>query len=664
MASSIFLEIAFNHPVDQTFIYSIPEKYRQQEVFQGMRVICNFNGKKMLGFIVGLERKKPSFEVKPFLELLDTAPIFTTEQMELARWIASFYHCSFGEALSLMIPKEKNAKPVPKSKMIPKQPLLPLVEEQAKAVGAVNQSISRRRFACYLLHGVTGSGKTEVYRHLAFNLAAQKKQTLILVPEISLTPQAISRFQEIFGNRVAVLHSRINPRIRLWYYRQILEGEIDIILGARSALFAPFHRLGLIVMDEEHENSYKADQTPRYHARQVAFHKAQKLKIPLLLGSATPSIETYYMAIQKKIIYLPLFGRHGKFPAPDIHLVDLKQEWESNRIRKGYGLFSELLIQKIEERMANKEQVLIFLNRRGYSSTLLCMDCGHVIYCPNCGIPYTFHQTEKVLLCHYCNHHTEAPNSCPSCHGKKINYKGFGTEKITENLQALFPENNIERMDLDSTKTRDSHNIILTKLKEKMIDILVGTQMITKGLHYPNITLCGVITGDASLSIPDFRSAERTFSLITQISGRAGRGDKKGEVVIQAFNPEHYSIQTAINEDYSSFSKLELEERKKYYLPPYARLAKLLIRGEKEELVQEKIFELFKVLNKQAGERVDFLGPSPAPITKLNKNYRWHLILRSSSHKYTQPLVQQARKMFLKESQCYLEIDIDPLSLM
>ncbi len=649
----LFIEVVFNNPLDQSFTYKVPDELIDR-VMAGQRVIVPFGKRRLMGYIISVHSNEPIFALKEISELCDNSAIFGLSTINLAKWVSSYYLCSLGEALSLFVPREVKEKTFSLSK-IKQKDLLTLNDEQNTAFQLVRKSINENIFYPYLLFGATASGKTEVYKYLAKEVVNKNKQALILVPEIALTPQTIKRFQEVFRDRIAILHSKLNKKERYYNWMQINNGTVDIILGARSSIFLPIERLGIIIIDEEHEYTYKSGDTPRYHVRQIAFKIGKTLGIPVVLGSATPSIESFYHSRQNRLKLLYLKKKHSVYQKQKVTLIDMRNE---------SSIISKSLIEKIALRLEKKEQVMIFLNRRGYSPFLICKSCGYTFKCPSCDISLTYHQSKRQMLCHYCGYSTGLYKTCISCNKKEISLISYGTERVEELLKEIFVNANIARMDLDTTRCKGSSEKLLEQFRKKKVDILIGTQMIAKGLHFPNVTLVGVIMADLSLNLPDFRASEKTFSLLTQISGRAGRGRIQGETVIQTYLPDNYVIKLAVKQDYEEFYKCEIAERKKFLYPPFSRLVKLLIRGKNEETVINKSNELLKYLNSIVKKGIELLGPAPAPLSKLHNNYRWQIILKGNRINDMQYISKKANEFFKQISSIYLEIDIDPLSMM
>ncbi|MGO2939795.1 MAG: primosomal protein N' [Pseudolactococcus laudensis] len=489
---------------------------------------------------------------------------------------------------------------------------------------AAYEAIIDRQDKPFLLEGVTGSGKTEVYLQVIAHMIEQGKTAIMLVPEISLTPLMTNRFIARFGEHVAIMHSGLSDGEKYDEWRKIKSGKAKVVVGARSAIFAPLHNIGAIIIDEEHETSYKQDSNPRYHARDVAIWRAQYHGAALVLGSATPSLETRARA-QKNVYQLLRLTQRANNQAeiPEVRILDMRKHLNDKS-----ASFSEVLLDKISEKIAKREQVVLMLNRRGYSSFIMCRDCGFVPECPNCDISLTLHMDTKTLNCHYCGHTTGIPHTCPNCQSKKIRYYGSGTQKVEEELSELLPEVRILRMDVDTTKKKGAHERILSSFGAGEADILLGTQMIAKGLDFPNVTLVGVINADTALNLPDFRSSERTFQLLTQVAGRAGRADKKGEVLIQTFNPDHYAIRLAQAQDYEDFYQLEMDFRRKLNYPPYFYTVQLVISHQDEDEVVKKSYEIMALLKANLSEQARILGPIPKPIARTHNLYHYQLLIK------------------------------------
>ena len=546
---------------------------------------------------------------------------------------------------------------------VPSTQPLALNTDQATALQAVQAAIDADRRKLFLLHGVTGSGKTEVYMQAMASVLDRGKRVVVLVPEISLTPQTVSRFVGRFGARVAVLHSNLSDGERYDQWQQIKGGAADIVVGARSAIFAPFPNLGLIVIDEEHETSYKQDSAqPFYHAREVAVKRSELVGCPLILGSATPSLESFYRTEQKGYTLLKLPARVSNIEMPPVEIVDMREELK----RGNRTIFSTSLRTAIEERLSKGEQIILFLNRRGFATHVFCRACGYVERCNHCSISLTFHFHTKRLGCHHCGYERATPQVCPECGSMYIRYFGIGTEQVEKETRKAFPEAKVKRMDADSTGRKDAHQEILDVFKAGETDILVGTQMIAKGLDFPNVTLVGVISADTALNLPDFRAGERAFNLLTQVAGRSGRSEAGGNVIVQTYMPEHYSIQAAQGHDYLRFYREEIGDRKALLYPPLSHAATILLRGEVEdEVIQtaNHLLDQLEVFKKDRFPLVEIRGPVPAPLAKIRNKFRWHFLLRSEDVRELRELIQCAVSE-TSSAGIDLIVDIDPISVL
>lgn len=504
-----------------------------------------------------------------------------------------------------------------------------LNEEQEKAVGHFVSDYQSGKRDVYLLHGVTGSGKTEVYMHCIQKVIEEGRQVIVLIPEIALTFQTVRRFYERFGDRVSVMHSRLSAGERFDQYMRAKNRDIDIMIGPRSALFSPFPDLGLIVVDEEHESSYQSEMPPKYHAREVAVHRAEMLGASVILGSATPSMEAYYRTKQGEYQLLTMQHRAGNAKLPAVEIVDLRQELEA----KNYSVFSRSLAEKIKQRLAKKEQSLIFLNRRGYAGFVSCRKCGEAIGCPHCSVslkPHGYQGRVERLVCHYCGYQMAMPRLCPSCGSKYIGTFGLGTEQVEEMLQKQFPKARVIRMDADTTSGKEGHDKLLKRFSEGDADILVGTQMIVKGHDFPNVTLVGILAADLSLNVGDYRSAERTYQLLAQAAGRAGRAEKPGEVVLQTYQPGHYSVVCAAKQDYEAFYEEEILMRRMLQYPPVSNILGVLVLSQEEETGAALAGYLGEQMKVADDLRV--LGPADAAIGKLRDVYRKIVYIKSADY--------------------------------
>lgn len=538
-----------------------------------------------------------------------------------------------------------------------------LTPGQQEAYDAIKKVIDEEKQETFLLHGVTGSGKTEVYLQTIEAVLQQDKQAMMLVPEIALTPQMVLRFKKRFGDEVAVLHSALSKGERYDEWQKIRDGRARVSVGARSSVFAPFTNLGMIIIDEEHEATYKQEDYPRYHAKDIALWRSEYHQCPLILGSATPSLETYARAEKGVYHLLSLPERVNNQPLPAINIVDMREELaEGNR-----SMFSTSLRAAIEERLARNEQIVLFLNQRGYSSFVLCRDCGHVPQCPNCDISLTYHKSSDQLKCHYCGYQETPPNKCPNCESEHIRQMGTGTQKVEELLNREFEDAKIIRMDADTTSRKGAHEKLLNDFGEGKGDILLGTQMIAKGLDFPNITLVGVLNADTMLNLPDFRASERTFQLLTQVAGRAGRHEKEGEVIIQTYNPDHYAIQDVQLNDYLSFYHKEMKYRQIGKYPPYYFLINFTISHVNMKEVMQAANHVHQILLQHLTDRALVLGPSPAALARINREYRFQVLVKYKSepelHKALQYLDDYYHEKYLKDK-LSLKIDINPYMMM
>jgi primosomal protein N' (replication factor Y) len=721
----LVIDIAVGVNVNKTFHYRAPEELKDR-LCPGARVLVPFGSRKIAGTVLGVLDTADVAGLKSVIEVLDHP--LPPGLLELSRWMADYYLYPLGQTIEAVVPRavsrakpkkikylhlalgdheldairgpkqkelilllcdrqimrwedlrgfssgtikslcdagmaaivEKDAEEEPEQEgFVPSDPP-ELMLGQKEAVQRIRDAASSGSFGVFLLHGVTGSGKTEVYLHAIRSLAGTGKGAIVLVPEIALTPQLLSRFNKRFGNRVAVLHSGLTDRERADEYRRIRAGRVDVVVGARSAVFAPFKNVGLIVVDEEHENSYKQDEGLRYHGRDVAVMRAKFQNAVVVLGSATPSLESYYNAKNGKYQYLRLAVRVDHRPMPEVEIIDAKSLPKQE-------LYSPRLLSDIRQRLERSEQVLLLLNRRGFSSVLICRECGTAIKCPSCSVSLAYHKAEQKLKCHYCGYLIRPPAKCPGCTGIELKLLGSGTQKIEEELQPLFPAARIRRMDSDSVKGRHAYDDLLRSVDRREVDILLGTQMIAKGHDFPAVTLVGVVDADVGLNLPDFRSAEKTFQLITQAAGRAGRGDVAGEVIIQTMNPNHYSILHSRTHDYEGFYNEEIKYRSQLGYPPIGRFIKLEMKSPDEgcareaaKTAQDRIRSLMR------GKETILLGPAPAPISRLRGQFRFQLLLLSQKREAIRSLAVEGRNAVEEKygRKCKVIIDVDPVNLM
>jgi primosomal protein N' (replication factor Y) len=536
-----------------------------------------------------------------------------------------------------------------------------LTDSQRAACERLEEVLRAGDGGTLLLHGVTGSGKTEVYIRAIESVVARGKQAIVLVPEISLTPQTRQRFLDRFG-AVAVLHSKMSPVERHEVWQGIASGRVPVVVGARSAIFAPLPRLGLIVIDEEHDASYKQDSLPRYHARLVAAKRAELERVPLVLGSATPSLEAWQMTRGHPERLLRLPTRVGARSLPPVRLVDLRL-----REHRDQGALSRPLRQAIQEALQEQGQVILLLNRRGYATTIQCPACGHVVNCPDCDLPLTHHRDGQQATCHYCSYTRSSPTHCPACRSSGIRHSGRGTQRLEQEIGDLFPDAVVARMDSDAMRKPGSHERTLAAFRAGDVQILVGTQMIAKGLDFPNVTLVGVINADTALHFPDFRAAERTFQLVAQVAGRTGRGERPGRVIVQTFSPEHPAIALAAEHDYEQFAALELEQRERFDYPPFGAMARVIVRSS-VELAAGKWAEQLSLRLRSEQERhglpVRILGPAIPPLARLRAKYRFHILLQGPSAENLRQILRAATADLRMPDDVQHVIDVDPLDML
>ena len=629
----------------------------------------------------GIEGKeiKPKFEKVIQYQDIESSQPLSKKQAEILNWIKEKREVSYSElnkrfkspSKSFQVLQAKGIISIfrrevcrdlsVRSELKPYPKPEPTSNQEA-VLSEIIKGIHSKRFSPFLIFGVTGSGKTEIYLRAIEEVLAQGREAIVLVPEISLTPQLLSRFKDRFGENLALLHSGLGRGERYDQWRRIWRGEVKIAMGARSAIFAPFKNVGIIIIDEEHDPSYKQEEKLKYHARDVAVVRAKQAEATILLGSATPSLESFFNAEKGKFRLLHLPERIEGKPLPKVEIVDM---------REGGGLISEKLKISLQKNIEDKKQSLLFLNRRGFANFILCPDCGHTFKCPNCNVTLTYHLRDRSLQCHYCDYRIQAPGDCPKCQGHRLQGMGIGTERLEQEIRLLFPESQVERMDRDTTSRRRSHLQILKRLESGSIDILVGTQMIVKGHDFPNITFVGVVSADTSLHFPDFRSSERTFQLLTQVAGRAGRGEALGEVVIQTFNPDHYSILRAKDHDYSGFYQEESQFRKALEYPPFSRLVNFRLVGNSEKRTKVMAEEMGRIgqtlLKKRYGKGIEVLGPSTAPFAKMRGKFRWQMLAKGESpqllHQFAREIAS-GMEVQIKKKGVNLDIDVDPVYIL
>jgi primosomal protein N' (replication factor Y) len=586
--------------------------------------------------------------------------------LRLCHWVADYYCCSLGQVVRQFIngsiKKPVRAQKIPEKKKFDANGNreLKLTGEQRNAADRLQIFLKGNNHQVALLHGITGSGKTIVYLELIKEARKQGKSVLVLVPEIGLARPIREFIERHLAEPVALLHSKMSATERFKNWMLVREGTCQITVGARSAVWAPFSNLGLIIVDEEHDGSYKQSEgIPRYHARDVAIYRGYLTRSLVLLGSATPSLESYNNAVQGKYMLLELRERYGDAVLPTVQVIDMKAEHAAGN----WGPYSILLQEAIRERLEKKEQVILLLNRRGFAPVLLCRTCGYISRCPACDITTTYHAVGNKLSCHYCGYREPAPDQCPSCGGIKIKYQGVGIQKAEKLLCELFPDARIMRMDTDTTRRRMAHETMLSDFSQQKTDILIGTQMVAKGLDFPNVTLVGIISADTGLNIPDFRASETTFQLLAQVAGRAGRGVKTGTVIMQTYAPEEQSIVCAQKHDYNTFYTIERNNRKQLNYPPQQRLTQIILSDRNQKTLLQSAQELVRLLKKTSEGVLTVLGPAPAPVAKQNNKYRMLVLLKGASARKMHQHVSRALREF-QGKKVQTIVDVDPYNML
>ena len=704
--------------IDQTFTYKIPDSIKNT-IKVGVRVQVPFGKQTLEGFVLKIKSDyNLEYEVKEILKQIDKNPILNDELLELGKYMSKKYLCNLITCYQTMLPsalKAKNNFVVPKkyltyivlkkdtigkneqqnkildmlrtNKKVLKTELInisnsslntllkngyleevkeetyrlkdnvdiikndvKLTDDQQNAIEKINNT---SKFKTYLLHGVTGSGKTEVYLNTIEEVIKKGKEAIVLVPEISLTPQLVETFKKRFGSKIAILHSNLSMGEKYDEWRKIERKEVKVAIGARSAIFAPFTNLGIIIIDEEHSSTYKQENNPKYNTVDIAIYRAKKYNIPLVLGSATPLIESYTRAKTGIYELLTLKNKISKVNVKT-YLIDMKEE-----IRNNHPILSRMLEENIQEKLNKNEQILLLLNRRGYTTVSTCKRCGYTHKCKYCDIPLTYHKSSNTMRCHYCGYAEKKLIECPECHSKDINSYGMGTEKLVEYIENKFEKAKVIRMDNDTTSNKGSHEQIIKDFEAGKYNILIGTQMISKGLNFKNVSLVGVISGDSSLNIPDFRSGERTFDLLNQITGRAGRFELEGTVIIQGFNINHYSIVKAVENDYEGFYNEELKLRKLLKYSPFYNLSLIKVKNSNYELVNTEANKIANYLRNKKYIDVYILGPAPAMIPKINNIYELQIIIK---YKKSNDIIKNLEYIssLYKKNKVNVDIDINP----
>ncbi len=657
----MYAEVAVCLPFLQTFLYKTA-----QEMPLPARVTVPFRNREVQGFVVGFREDKPDGldEIREIQEVLDPEPLIRGQLFELSRWIADYYMAPLGEVLKGALPPAITAKDLAGFEASPPRPhVLPaipvLTSSQENAFAAIT---GEDGFRAVLLHGVTGSGKTEIYMRSVEYFQRRGKTALVLVPEIALTPQLCERFTKRFGSRLAVLHSSLTRKQRVAEWTRIYKHVATIVIGTRSALFAPLENLGIIVVDEEHESSYKQDGVPRYHARDCAVMRAKMAGAVAVLGSATPSMESFRNAETKRYVYVHLPNRVADRPLPKVDVINMRDEYAEAGEQV---VLCRRLVNGIEDRLDRAEQVIVLLNRRGFSMFLLCRHCGYSFECRDCSVSMTYHRSIGRLLCHYCGLTRKPETTCPECGSEFIQYVGEGTEQVEALLKARFGTARIGRVDRDTMRHLRDYNRVLGDFRAGALDILVGTQMVAKGHDFPRVTLVGVIAADSALALPDFRAAERTFQLLTQVAGRSGRGDTPGEVVIQSYFPGHYTFQLASTHRFEEFYAREAQFRRSMFYPPFTVLAGVMILEQSREKAAALARQIGDFLESARTRSVHILGPAPAPLEKINRTYRHQLLIKSATRQPLHRLLGELHSYIQdhKISATRVVIDVDPISL-
>jgi len=635
--------------IDKPYEYLIPSDI-QELAIPGMRVLIPFGkgNKKCEGVILSREIKNEYEKLKSIISLIDEQPVLSAENIKLAFWMSDRFFCTVYDALRIMLPAKMSSKRKAKIKEFKKteSDSIELNTEQKAVYDGLLPLLKSKTPEAALLYGVTGSGKTQVYIKLIESTLSKGKTAIVLVPEIALTPQTVKIFSSHFGEDVAVLHSALGTGQRYDEWKRIYDGNVKVVIGTRSAVFAPLSNIGLIVIDEEQEHTYKSESSPRYHAREIAKYRVTKSSALLLLSSATPSVESMYAAKTGKYKLFHLKNRYNERDLPPVIIADMKKE-----LLLGNGkTISSVLKAELDKNLENGEQSILFINRRGTSPLVACGECGYTYKCRNCSVSMTYHTSNKRLLCHYCGFSLSAPANCPECSGK-LKFVGAGTQKIEMELQNIYPDVSIIRMDADTTSRKDSHDKLLSAFRRREAQILLGTQMVTKGLDFENVTLVGVLSADLSLYMSDYRANEKSFSLITQVVGRSGRGEKPGRAVIQTFTPEHKVIALASQQDYDGFYENEITLRKALGSPPVLDLIALTMTGTDESKIIKSCQRLKNALQSyfKGMSEIKLLGPAPAVVSKVSNKYRYRLLVNCANNKKIREIIAHTIKEFMRD---------------
>lgn len=647
---SRYIELAFNLPVKRQFTYSVPDG---MEVMVGCRVSAPFGSRQLTGLVVSTPAAPPEGvgEIKSVKRVIDKQALVDDATLDLARWMARMYMCSLGEALFTILPggrREGESDDLPPEDDVLEHELAPQQQDAVRAIEATDGG-------SFYLFGVTGSGKTDVYLHAARSVTSRGKGVIYLVPEISLTHQVVRVFRRTYKSRLAVLHSGLTPSQRLSEWLRVMGGDVDVVIGARSAVFAPLRTLGLIVIDEEQEGAYKSGTTPRYHARQVAMYRAAREKARLVMGSATPSLEAYHFMGEGKLVPLRMPDRLSGGAMPSLEIVDMRAQ---------QGPLSQALLDAISRTASEGRQAILFLNRRGFSYLFHCRSCGYEMACPHCSVAMTYHKERGRMICHYCGSSAAPITVCPTCGSLDVGYSGFGTEGIEEELARNFPQLVVRRIDTDAVRKKRVLQQLLSDFRKGAVQVLVGTQMVAKGLDFPGVKLVGIINADTGLQLPDFRAAERTFSLLVQVAGRAGRALPDGKVLIQTFRPGSPSVRLAQQGKLEEFYAEELQARRQLGFPPFSRLIRVLLRGRNRQKTLAAINELTAELSTRLAETAETMGPAECPLARISGNYRYHTILRTLRFSEAHSRVSRVLETWRAPGGVYVEVDVDPQALL
>ena len=664
-----FADVIVPLPLQDSYTYSIPSEL-ESSLKRGCRVLVPFGrSKSYVGIVRAIHTKVPQgYEVKPIKECLDTQPIVTEAQFRFWEWIAQYYVCPLGDVMNAALPARLKEETIRRTRAANHSSLRKDKDEallstsQQQAYDAICQSFLTKEVT--LLHGVTSSGKTEIYIHLIRRALAEGKQVLYLLPEIALTTQITERLRSVFGDEMGVFHSKFTDAARVAVYRkQLSDSPYQLILGVRSSVFLPFDRLGLVIVDEEHEVSYKQqDPAPRYHARSAAIMLAHQCGAKTLLGTATPSLESYHLARTGRYGYVSLTTRYLDIQLPEIEVVDIKRLKFQKRMK---GIFSPTLLDAIGEALEHHEQVILFQNRRGYANFLMCKTCGWVPQCPHCDVSLTYHKKTNRLVCHYCGQTFDLPTQCPSCEESNFSDVGIGTEKVEQQIHRYFPEATTVRMDIDTAHTRTAYEQIISDFSHHQYDILIGTQMVTKGLDFDNVSVVGILDADTMLNIPDFRSHERTYHVLAQVAGRAGRRTTRGRVVLQTRSVDSDTIAYVVNNDYDAMFRTQMDERRRFHYPPYYRLINIFLRHNDYGRTEFLANDLGTLLRQVFGDRV--LGPDRPPVARVHSMYVRKLMLKiekNASPSRVRSLLFDIQARLLQQPSAHgLQIyyDVDPM---